>query len=188
MAKYYSKSGETISSYSNSCKMSIASYSKSGEMAPCTYSIPQISQKKVEIKEPYDGNTMKIEYKHLDNANPSNPSVWGPAMWFSLHNGASIYPINNPSGFWQNRMKSFIKGIPVMLPCEKCSDHASAYIESQINLDKVVSSRENLVNFFIDFHNFVNKRLGKPVMSYKDVHKMFRGTVDVLTVEWGPKK
>uniref|UniRef100_A0A6C0LVE6 thiol oxidase n=1 Tax=viral metagenome TaxID=1070528 RepID=A0A6C0LVE6_9ZZZZ len=160
------------------------SYSKSGQVYPCPLpkSLPK-SKKRVSINEPY---TMKIKYTHLDNANTGNPAVWGPAMWFSLHNGAYKYP-KKASPFWKNRMKSFIQGIPVMLPCEVCADHACAYIESQKHyLEEVVSGRENLIIFFVNFHNFVNRKLGKPEMSLKDVNKMFSGTSDVLTVEWGP--
>jgi len=166
-------------------------YSKSKKVypEPCKSSeaaMTLLSLNNSVVKEPYIIDTMKIKYKQLDHANPGNPTVWGPAMWFSLHNGASKYP-KSASLFWKDRMKSFIQGIPVMIPCENCADHACAYIESQsCNLETIVSSRDNLMIFFIDFHNFVNERLGKPIMSREAARKMFNGTADVLTVEWGP--
>lgn len=131
-------------------------------------------------------STLQVRYKILEHADPGSPEVWGPAFWFSLHNGAIRYP-NNPSPLWKHRMKSFIQGIPVMVPCEKCADHATAYIESQDHkLDDVVSSKEKLFVFFVDFHNFVNARLGKPHIPLEAANKMYKGTANVLTVEYGP--
>ena len=69
--------------------------------------------------------SLVVKYKVLDHANPGSPEVWGAAFWFSLHNGAVRYP-RNASPLWRKRMKSFIIGIPVMVPCEKCADHATA--------------------------------------------------------------
>ena len=85
--------------------------------------------------------TMTVRYKMLPNANPGDPAVWGPAFWFSMHNGAERYPIK-AAPLWAKRMKHFILGIPVMVPCENCADHATAYIESRNDLNEVVKSRE----------------------------------------------
>ena len=83
-------------------------------------------------------------------------------------------------------MKSFIMGIPVMVPCEKCADHATAYIESRSDLDQVVKNRDSLFSFFVDFHNFVNERLGKDKIPMEAALKMYKGTPNVLTVVSGP--
>ncbi len=61
-----------------------------------------------------------------------------------------------------------------MVPCEKCSVHATAYIEKNYDqLDTVVEGRTNLFEFFHTFHNYVNKRLGKPEMSLQDAYKIY---------------
>ena len=71
-------------------------------------------------------------------------------------------------------MKNFILGIPVMLPCEKCREHSNQFIESNYdNLDNIVSSRDNLFKFFVDFHNNANKETNKPEMSYEDAKKLY---------------
>ena len=70
-----------------------------------------------------------MKYKTDRYVNSANPEVWGPAFWFSLHNGALRYPIQ-ASPTWKERMKHFILGIPVMVPCEKCADHATAHLEA----------------------------------------------------------
>ena len=67
---------------------------------PSSYST--LNKKTQIVHEPFVSDSMKIKYKKLDHANPGNPTVWGPAMWFSLHNGASHYP-KSASPFWKNR-------------------------------------------------------------------------------------
>ena len=130
--------------------------------------------------------TLKATYKLVKGANSGHPETWGPAFWFSMHNGASSYP-KKASPIWRERMKSFIQGIPVMVPCEKCADHACAYIEKRKDdLDEVVKNNENLFVFFVEFHNFVNSRLGKSQMSLEDARKMYGGSAEVLTIEYGP--
>jgi len=130
------------------------------------------------------GKPLKLNYVTLEYANSGNPEVWGPAFWFSLHNGALRYPVN-AAPLWRQRMKHFILGIPVMVPCEKCSDHATAYIEGNYNrIDTVVSGREELFKFFWEFHNYVNKRLGKPLMTLRAAYTMYSATTNVTSLQY----
>jgi hypothetical protein len=131
-----------------------------------------------------EGKPLKLNYVTLEYANSGNPEVWGPAFWFSLHNGALRYPVN-AAPLWRQRMKHFILGIPVMVPCEKCSDHATAYIEGNYNrIDTVVSGREELFKFFWEFHNYVNKRLGKPRMTLRAAYTMYSATTNVTSLQY----
>lgn len=131
-----------------------------------------------------EGKPLKLNYVTLEYANSGNPEVWGPAFWFSLHNGALRYPVN-AAPLWRQRMKHFILGIPVMVPCEKCSDHATAYIEGNYNrIDTVVSGREELFKFFWEFHNYVNKRLGKPLMTLRAAYTMYSATTNVTSLQY----
>jgi hypothetical protein len=110
--------------------------------------------------------------RYQEKSNRS-PEVWGPYFWFTLHNGALNYPsLANPLCI--ERMKNFIIGIPVMIPCETCKEHATAYIESNKDyLDYICASRDKLFKFFVDFHNYVNIRLKKPEMSYDDAYRLY---------------
>jgi hypothetical protein len=119
--------------------------------------------------------TATWQHSNTANTNMSDPSVWGSAFWFSLHNGASKYPVH-ASGIWVERMKGFILGIPYILPCDNCSEHARAYIDHHYsNLNEICSGRSRLFAFFVDMHNMVNKRLGKPYMSVEDAYKLYSG-------------
>ena len=125
---------------------------------------------------------LRYEEKKFDNS--SHPDVFGPAFWFTLHNGASRYPIK-ASPFQAEKMKGFIRGIPVMLPCEKCALHAQSYIEeNDKDIDDIVSGREKLFEFFWRFHNFVNKRNNKPEPSLEDAKKMYTGESTVLSLRY----
>jgi hypothetical protein len=101
------------------------------------------------------------------------PEIFGPVVWKLLHNTAKRYPIN-PSMIYRERMKMFILSIPLMLPCDKCIDHCTSYIESEYkNMDNIVSSRKNLFNFFVDMHNYVNKRYNKKVLTYDEAWNLY---------------
>lgn len=114
-----------------------------------------------------------------DYRNTGEPYVWGPSFWFTLHNGASRYP-EKASTSYKERAIGFIKGIPVMIPCDTCAEHATAYIELNMrHIDKITSGRKELFNFFVDFHNYVNKRYNKPEMSYEDAEKMYNGKIKI---------
>ena len=105
--------------------------------------------------------------------NTSDPAVWGPSFWFTLHNGASKYPIS-ASKIQIERMKGFILGIPLMLPCISCKVHASNYIEEvKSKLDYICGSRDNLFKWLVDFHNAVNRRQNKQLISYEDAYKIY---------------
>jgi len=113
-----------------------------------------------------------------------DPEVWGPSFWFTLHNGAAHYP-RRASPLFAERMKGFIMGIPVMVPCEKCADHATAHIEANWHrLDEIVSGREELFKFFWEFHNKVNRRYNKPEMSLEDAWKLYTGRMEVQKMKY----
>ena len=124
-------------------------------------------------------NQNRLTWKTNEYNNMVNPNVWGPAFWLILHTGASNYPIS-ASPITKKRMKGFILGIPSMLPCATCSDHATIHIEEHKDeLDNICSGRETLFKFFVDFHNIVNERYGKKYVSLEDAYKMYNGSVSV---------
>ena len=102
-----------------------------------------------------------------------DPKVWGPPLWYTLHNGAAHYP-ESASPICAARMKGFILGLPYLISCEECSNHARAYIEkNQQNLDAICSGRNNLFAFWVDMHNRVNARHGKPAMSVEEAANLY---------------
>lgn len=124
-------------------------------------------------------NSLTMKWVSQKYSSTNDPNVWGSSFWFVLHNGAASYPIK-ASPIAAQQMKGFILGIPIMLPCHNCKEHATAHIENNYHkLDNICSGRNNLFEFFVDFHNYVNKRYGKPIMSYEDAYKLYTGSVTV---------
>ena len=124
---------------------------------------------------------LTMNWKVHDKVTTKSPEVFGPAFWFSLHNGSAHLP-NVISPVSVKRLQGFINGIPEMLPCDPCSEHARAFIESNKTRVDNLKSGDDLFIFYVDFHNYVNKRLGKPIMGYEDAYKMYKNgnSVNVL--------
>lgn len=108
----------------------------------------------------------------------TDPKVWGPPFWFSLHVSAAHYP-ENPSQIVRERMKQRILAIPYEVPCSTCRPHASAFVEANRDkLDEIVSNKHSLGKFYVNFHNQVNKRYGKPEWTYEQAYRVYSGKVN----------
>ena len=117
-------------------------------------------------------------YKQLIPALPKDnvalsPKIWGPLYWFQYKTTAVNYP-KNPTKAVRDMMKNRIMLIPYELPCTTCRAHAMAFIDTKKDsLDHIVSSRDDLFNFFVDFQNAVAIRLGRPAWSYEKARKAY---------------
>lgn len=107
----------------------------------------------------------------LNNIKQTDPSLWGPSFWKSFHTMAKYYS-SDPSPVFSEKMKKFISCIPWILPCDKCRMHAQIYIDLNLSND-TVSSNEKLFLFFFNFHNAVNKRLGKKELTLEEAIKLY---------------
>jgi len=110
--------------------------------------------------------------------NTSDPKVWGPPKWFDLHVSAAHYPLE-ASPLVRERTKGRILAIPYEISCRECMTHASAFIESKKDkLDEIVSGRHALGKFYVDFHNKVNERHGKPLWTYEQAYAKYSGQAE----------
>lgn len=100
-----------------------------------------------------------------------SPGVWGPLQWGALHYSAAGYE-DAPNRYTQMMMKQRIQTLPVEIPCASCRAHCAEYI-NKANIDSAVSSRTSLFQFYFDFHNAVNKRLGKPELDIVRAKEMY---------------
>ncbi len=100
-----------------------------------------------------------------------DPSVWGPPLWRKMHMKTFSYP-ENPTQKDKVNIIKYFNNISNVLPCEKCRKH---YIR-ELMLNPVadhVHSRRAVIKWLIDFHNKVNRRLGKRVFSYREVYAIY---------------
>ena len=116
---------------------------------------------------------VKEKYQQEEKRVGKDPAVFGPPLWFSLHNASAYYP-EKASPAHAERMKNIIIGLPVLLPCETCKEHATAYIENNKHkLSEICKTKQEVFKFFVDFHNYVNQRLGKKVLTFEEAYALY---------------
>lgn len=132
-------------------------------------------EKKIHPEKYEKAHHVDLKYKTEYVASTSDPKVWGPAFWFSLHVSAAHYPVS-ASPIVRERMKGRILALPYEVPCKACRPHAIAFIEKhRANLDQIVSGRDELVKFYVNFHNQVNKRYGKKEWTTEEAKVYYTG-------------
>jgi hypothetical protein len=96
-----------------------------------------------------------------------SPLVFGPHIWAYLHISTRHLPENiNPSII--PHIINTILAIPLMVPCDACSLHSGNFISSTKERLLSLKTGPGFFNYTVDFHNFVNDRLGKRPMSYEE--------------------
>jgi hypothetical protein len=92
------------------------------------------------------------------------PSTWGYNQWKMLHLMAFVYP-EKPTEQRKKQMLDYLINLGPNLPCPGCAFHCSSYMAENI---PQVDSREAIKKYLYDFHNAVNKRTGKRILSYEE--------------------
>jgi len=129
-------------------------------------SSPRSQRSPVESRDaPGNINWSEIKAEH-------HPSQFGPHYWYMLHNMSLNYQMN-PTRVARQKMRAFVEVLPYLLPCRNCSEHAKEFMASA-DLNKALTNRKTLFTFMWNFHNHVNKRLGKPQMSFKDALELYK--------------
>ncbi len=105
------------------------------------------------------------------------PEVWGPHAWIFLHTITFNYP-SNPSNEDKRYHKELFENLKYTLPCKKCAKHYSENL-LKYPIDSALDSREKFIEWLIDIHNEVNKKNGKRIYSYEEVHKIYYDMFDV---------
>jgi len=112
---------------------------------------------------------MSVSYSNVGSS--SDPNISGPSMWFTFHNSTLTYP-KNPTSFIKSGMKQLLQNIHLMIGCLTCKEHFYTFMRD-IDLEWAVSSRDNLFEFWVNAHNYVNERLGKSIMSLTDAKYLY---------------
>jgi hypothetical protein len=167
--------GNNYQKASEAFKFRISPHGQVSEGYVQTSSIPPVQNTHTvpQTQMPKKSNTTITWSNKKPDMDIREPDVFGPALWFTLHNGSLRYP-EDASPIVAEKMKGFILGFPYMVPCETCQSHAIAYVEKHYDeLSEVCKGQKNLFKFFFDFHNYVNKRLGKPELSMEQALKLY---------------
>lgn len=97
-----------------------------------------------------------------------DPEIWGPPAWKFIHLLTLNYP-NKPTFQDKYNYKQFILSLQKVLPCDTCANHFQQSIQNS-DFNKILQSRENLFEWFVDVHNSVNKQNKKKEWNYNEVY------------------
>lgn len=99
------------------------------------------------------------------------PEVWGEPMWRSIHSVAIGYP-QNPSDEVKKAYKDWFLLLAKVLPCIECSKGYASIIKDN-PIDEALGTRADLIQWTVNVHNAVSKKLGKPEMSVEHVTRNY---------------
>ena len=97
-------------------------------------------------------------------------TVWGPALWHSLHMMSFNYPME-PTKSQKKYYMQFFKLLKYTLPCGWCRKNYKKNLQKHPLLMKHMKNRHTFSKWVYDLHELINKMLQKPKhgLSYKDV-------------------
>jgi hypothetical protein len=101
-----------------------------------------------------------------------NPIVWGESFWNVIHFITIAYP-DTPTEEDKQNVKTFLKSLQHVLPCETCRNHFKSNLITYPITDEVLSSRYNFISWAVTVHNEVNRRTGKPEMSVDEAINLY---------------
>lgn len=101
-----------------------------------------------------------------------NPAKWGPSTWEVMHTITFSYP-EDPSPEQQQEAISLFMSMAKMLPCDTCAAHFEQAITETLPIQNHVDSRDSLSRWLVEVHNLVNRRLGKPELSYEEAKEIY---------------
>lgn len=104
----------------------------------------------------------------MSGLNGFSPYFFGPVVWDTMLIYAMNFP-DMPSDQQQKDMLLWITKTMEFLPCPSCSMHAKEYVIKHV---PNVSCRAKLVEYIVEFHNYVNLQMGKATMSIDEAKSM----------------
>lgn len=100
-------------------------------------------------------------------------SVWGPALWHSLHTISFNYPVN-PTTENKRQYKEFILSLKNILPCKYCRMNLNTNFKHLPLTMSDMKNRETFSKYIYNLHELVNKMLNKHSnLSYCDVRERY---------------
>ena len=114
----------------------------------------------------------------------TNPEYVGPGAWVTLHK-QSFLAREKPE---QNEFIKYMTNLCYTFPCLHCRVHCSDYISKNPindykNIEVEIQGMLLSLGMFIwtwKFHNAVNLRLGKPIMSWDTAYNLYSETDSIV--------
>ena len=104
--------------------------------------------------------------------------LWGNSSWYLFHTLSEKLQPEHESEV-QTILFHF-KQVCFNLPCPSCTAHATETLQ-KVSIEKI-KTRQELKQFFWEFHNLVNKRLNKPTFTMDECDNLYKkaNTVNVV--------
>lgn len=100
-------------------------------------------------------------------------TVWGPAMWHSLHTISFNYPVK-PTQKEKKDYRRFILNLQNVLPCRYCRENLKRNFKAHPLKMCDMKDRDSFSRYIYKLHEVVNKMLGKKSgLSYCDVRERY---------------
>jgi len=110
---------------------------------------------------------------------------WG-LYWASLHYLSYIYP-DNPSNIQKEQKEQIYKLIEIMknngILCARCRHHFNTWSKNN-DIKLFYNNKNDLINYFINLHNDVNKRNKKRIVDRKEVDLIYIDFNDKILMEY----
>jgi hypothetical protein len=117
---------------------------------------------------PLESGTTKDAAAAFDTLHAAGPRCWGPLQWRTLHQLLRGYP-NEPTPAHETALREYTSALATLLPCSICATHWATLAPTV-----QTASRLAAMKWGVDVHNTVNKRLGKPVLTYAEAADAMR--------------
>ncbi len=100
-------------------------------------------------------------------------SLWGPALWHSLHTMSFNYPVN-PTPEDKKHYRDYILSLQHVLPCKYCRQNLKTNFKSMPLTMDSMKNRESFSRYIYNLHELVNKMLKKKSgLTYCDVRERY---------------
>lgn len=100
-----------------------------------------------------------------------DPKIWGKYYWFTLHTIGLTYP-NNPNAIIKKQYYTLIQNLPLFIPHERLSLECKEYLD-KYPVSAYLDSKESLLKWLHFIHNKINKKFGKPMISYSQYYEEY---------------
>ncbi|KAJ9062223.1 Flavin-linked sulfhydryl oxidase of the mitochondrial IMS [Entomophthora muscae] len=125
-----------------------------------------------------DPATLQATKQNVNQTSPGASKIECPpgykelanSTWAFLHTTAAYYP-EKPTGQQRNSMRNLISSVSVLYPCQPCAEHMR---EEMVTSPPKVDSQSDISLWLCQFHNSVNKVLGKPVFDCSKTNERWR--------------
>ena len=104
----------------------------------------------------------------------SSIDSWGPSAWTFLHTVSFSYS-QDPTDKEREDTFDFMHKFAAVIPCKRCRTDWINYLQTNLatSRSKALDNRTNFSMFVVDGHNYVNAKLGKPMIQYEKVRQWY---------------